>query len=61
VFWNPPEKYEFKNPRPKMPESLRIYEAHIGMVNIRFMKITFYENRVQKKKRFHHIENLQIQ
>ncbi|KAJ9295244.1 CAZyme family GH13 [Paecilomyces variotii] len=33
VFWNPPaeERYTFKQQRPKRPESLRIYEAHVGI------------------------------
>ncbi|XRM45545.1 alpha-1,4-glucan branching enzyme [Aspergillus tubingensis] len=33
VFWNPPatERYQFKHSRPKRPESLRIYEAHVGI------------------------------
>ncbi|RHZ59464.1 1,4-alpha-glucan branching enzyme GLC3 [Aspergillus thermomutatus] len=33
VFWNPPEseRYKFKHSRPKKPESLRIYEAHVGI------------------------------
>lgn len=31
VYWNPPEPYEFKYPRPEYPISLRIYECHIGM------------------------------
>ncbi|KAI8329040.1 1,4-alpha-glucan-branching enzyme GBE1 [Chlamydoabsidia padenii] len=31
IFWNPKNKYVFKNPRPKRPESLRIYEAHVGI------------------------------
>ncbi|RMJ27439.1 branching enzyme [Aspergillus sp. HF37] len=33
VFWNPPEedRYQFKHQRPKKPESLRIYEAHVGI------------------------------
>ncbi|KAI8096943.1 1,4-alpha-glucan-branching enzyme GBE1 [Halteromyces radiatus] len=31
VFWNPVDKYKFKHPRPKQPESLRIYEAHVGI------------------------------
>ena len=33
-FWNPPKPYEFKNKRPSFNEkadSLRIYEAHIGI------------------------------
>ena len=32
-FWNPPpsEKYHFKHPRPKKPESVRVYEAHVGI------------------------------
>ncbi|KAF7176696.1 hypothetical protein CNMCM7691_003709 [Aspergillus felis] len=33
VFWNPPEseRYKFKHSPPKKPESLRIYEAHVGI------------------------------
>ncbi|XP_049851511.1 LOW QUALITY PROTEIN: 1,4-alpha-glucan-branching enzyme-like [Schistocerca gregaria] len=31
VFWDPPEKYEFKYERPAVPAGLRIYETHIGM------------------------------
>ncbi|KAF2861241.1 glycoside hydrolase family 13 protein [Piedraia hortae CBS 480.64] len=30
-FWNPPEKYQFKNKRPPKPLSARIYEAHVGI------------------------------
>ncbi|KAH7411629.1 glycoside hydrolase superfamily [Phaeosphaeria sp. MPI-PUGE-AT-0046c] len=30
-FWNPPQKYVWKNKRPKKPESARIYEAHVGI------------------------------
>ncbi|KAK1779396.1 hypothetical protein QBC45DRAFT_477772 [Copromyces sp. CBS 386.78] len=32
-FWNPPqsERYTFKHKRPSKPESLRIYEAHVGI------------------------------
>ncbi|KOC16762.1 1,4-alpha-glucan-branching enzyme [Aspergillus flavus AF70] len=33
VFWNPPteKQYKFQYSRPKRPESLRIYEAHVGI------------------------------
>lgn len=33
VFWNPPAEdlYKFQHARPKKPESLRIYEAHVGI------------------------------
>lgn len=46
VFWNPPanERYSFKNSRPKKPESLRIYEAHVG--------ISSKESRVATYKEF---------
>ncbi|SCW02651.1 LAFE_0F11320g1_1 [Lachancea fermentati] len=33
-FWNPPQKYQFKNKRPqfeRQTDSLRIYEAHVGI------------------------------
>ncbi|KAL1936534.1 hypothetical protein VTP01DRAFT_668 [Rhizomucor pusillus] len=31
VFWNPDKPYQFRYSRPKKPESLRIYEAHVGI------------------------------
>ncbi|KAM5456386.1 alpha-1,4-glucan branching enzyme [Microsporum audouinii] len=33
VFWHPPmeEQYQFKHTAPQKPESLRIYEAHVGI------------------------------
>ncbi|CAG8573050.1 1876_t:CDS:10 [Diversispora eburnea] len=31
VFWNPPEKYVWKNKAPPKPDGLRIYEAHVGI------------------------------
>ncbi|TGZ77755.1 glycoside hydrolase [Ascodesmis nigricans] len=31
IFWNPPEKYKFKNPRPPKPRAARVYEAHVGI------------------------------
>ncbi|RCN27981.1 isoamylase protein, partial [Ancylostoma caninum] len=30
-FFNPPNRYQLKHPRPSKPESLRIYEAHVGI------------------------------
>ncbi|VEU22752.1 DEKNAAC103812 [Brettanomyces naardenensis] len=30
-FWNPTETHKFKNARPPLPESLRIYESHVGI------------------------------
>jgi 1,4-alpha-glucan branching enzyme len=30
-FWMPPAPYQFRNSNPPRPESLRIYEAHVGM------------------------------
>ncbi|VDN30529.1 unnamed protein product, partial [Cylicostephanus goldi] len=30
-FYNPPQKFTFKHPRPSRPASLRIYEAHVGI------------------------------
>ncbi len=34
VFFNPPEKYVWKNKRIPRPESIRIYEAHVGMSSV---------------------------
>lgn len=34
-FWDPEEKYVFKNQRlAKQPESVRIYESHVGMSSV---------------------------
>ncbi|KAF9226673.1 glycoside hydrolase family 13 protein [Gyrodon lividus] len=45
-FWNPPaaERYQFKHPRPPKPQSVRIYEAHVG--------ISTTEHRVGTYKEF---------
>ena len=45
-FWNPPSEdvYKFKHPRPAPPNSLRIYEAHVG--------ISTSEHRVGTYKEF---------
>ncbi|KAK4190278.1 alpha-glucan branching enzyme [Podospora australis] len=44
-FWNPPaaERYSFKHPRPKKPESLRIYEAHVGISSPELRVATYKE------------------
>lgn len=46
VFWNPPKenRYKFQHARPRKPESLRIYEAHVG--------ISSPENKVATYKEF---------
>lgn len=31
VFWNPPQKYQWKHPRPPKPEGIKVYEAHVGI------------------------------
>jgi 1,4-alpha-glucan branching enzyme len=28
VFWNPPVRYKFKNPKPPAPKAVKVYEAH---------------------------------
>ncbi|KAH7887555.1 glycoside hydrolase family 13 protein [Phlebopus sp. FC_14] len=45
-FWNPPpsKRYQFKNSRPRQPQSVRIYEAHVG--------ISTTQNRVGTYKEF---------
>lgn len=45
-FWNPPvaQRYQFKHPRPPQPQSVRIYEAHVG--------ISTSEHRVGTYKEF---------
>ena len=44
-FWNPPasEKYVFKHPRPKKPESVRVYEAHVGISSPELKVATYKE------------------
>ena len=45
VLWNPPkqEQYVFKNPRPPYPNSVRIYEAHVGISSPE-LKVASYKN-----------------
>ncbi|KAM0748919.1 family 13 glycoside hydrolase [Meredithblackwellia eburnea MCA 4105] len=31
VFWNPQQKYKFKNARPPPPKAVKVYEAHVGI------------------------------
>ncbi|XP_013789384.1 1,4-alpha-glucan-branching enzyme-like [Limulus polyphemus] len=44
-LWNPSEneRYKFKHPQPKRPESLRIYEAHVGIASPE-QKVATYKN-----------------
>ena len=30
-FWNPENKYEMVNQKPPRPESLKVYECHVGI------------------------------
>jgi len=30
-FWNPPQKYVFKNKSPPKPDAVKVYEAHVGI------------------------------
>jgi len=45
VFWEPPkaERYVMRNPRPPRPESLKVYEAHVGMSSIEPKVATYLE------------------
>lgn len=45
VLWNPPksERYVFKHPRPPKPESVRIYEAHVGISTPELKVATYKE------------------
>ncbi|ESO00855.1 hypothetical protein HELRODRAFT_112986 [Helobdella robusta] len=43
-FWNPPQKYIFKNARPAKPSCLRIYESHVGIAS--------WEGKVSTYKHF---------
>lgn len=42
-FYNPPEKYKFKNKRPQKPKSVRIYEAHVGISSPELKVATYKE------------------
>jgi len=44
IFWYPEEQYKFKNQKPPKPESVRIYEAHVG--------ISSWEGKVNTFKNF---------
>lgn len=42
-FYNPPQPYTIMSARPKPPESLRIYEAHVG-ISSQEGKVNTYRN-----------------
>jgi 1,4-alpha-glucan branching enzyme len=56
-FWNPPasQRYQFKNPRPKKPESVRVYEAHIGISSPELRVSTYKEFTQNMLPRIHHL------
>ncbi|XP_062872486.1 1,4-alpha-glucan-branching enzyme isoform X3 [Trichomycterus rosablanca] len=33
VYWDPPQPYVHKHPRPRKPHSLRVYESHVGIAS----------------------------
>lgn len=43
VFWDPPEEYEWKHPRPPKPTRPKIYECHIGMASEELRVATYAE------------------
>lgn len=53
VFWNPAEKYTFKNPRPPYPDSLRVYEAHVGISTPEYRVGTYKEFTKNTLPRIH--------
>ncbi|KAF9894756.1 alpha-1,4-glucan branching enzyme [Aspergillus nanangensis] len=57
VFWNPPqgERYTFTHPRPKKPESLRIYEAHVGIASPETRVATYKEFTVNMLPRIKYL------
>ena len=57
VFWNPPrsETYHFKHPRPPKPQSVRIYEAHVGISSPELRITTYQEFTKNVLPRIHHL------
>ena len=43
VFYNPKDKYEWKNKRISRPKSIKIYEAHVGMSSLHGKVATYRE------------------
>ncbi|KAH6656799.1 1,4-alpha-glucan-branching enzyme [Truncatella angustata] len=56
-FWNPPqaERYTFKHARPKKPQSVRIYEAHVGISSPETRVATFKEFTKNMLPRIKHL------
>ncbi|RWS04362.1 1:4-alpha-glucan-branching enzyme-like protein [Dinothrombium tinctorium] len=54
VFYNPPEKYQFKYPKPNPPSNLKIYECHVGIASPEY-KVSSYdyftENMIKRIKK----------
>lgn len=57
VFWNPPsgERYQFRHPHPPKPESLRIYEAHVGISSPEAKVSTYKEFTKNMLPRIHYL------
>ncbi|KAL4800918.1 1,4-alpha-glucan-branching enzyme [Aspergillus venezuelensis] len=57
VFWNPPkeQRYTFQHGRPKKPESLRIYEAHVGISSPETKVATYKEFTVNMLPRIKYL------
>ena len=53
VFWNPPQKYVYKNKRPPKPSSARIYEAHVGISSPETRVTTYKEFTANTLPRIH--------
>ncbi|TVY55145.1 1,4-alpha-glucan-branching enzyme, partial [Lachnellula suecica] len=56
-FWNPPasERYTMKHPRPKKPESVKVYEAHVGISSPELRVSTYKEFTQNMLPRIHHL------
>ena len=53
VHWDPPHPYQWKHKRPPVPESLRIYESHVGIASAKEEVATykhFSENVIPRVK-----------
>lgn len=37
IFWNPAQKYVFKNKRPAPPRAVKVYEAHGELACLRWL------------------------
>lgn len=55
IFWNPPQKYVWKNKSPPKPAAIKVYEAHVGISTTEARVGTYKEFTANVLPRIHRL------